>query len=53
MSAEEAKNFEEHPLFLDILRLRTWDERAKEIDGKCTTLEELEELALRYKEKTL
>jgi len=31
MSAEEAAAFEQHPLFKGILRVRTWDERGKEV----------------------
>jgi len=45
MSAEEARQFELHPLFADILRLRAWDEAAKVKNGDGMDLVELRTLA--------
>jgi len=45
MSAEEAKEFEQHPLFEDILRLRAWDEAAKVANGQGMELAELRSIA--------
>ncbi|MEE2750149.1 MAG: HDIG domain-containing metalloprotein [Myxococcota bacterium] len=45
MSAQEAKRFEQHPLFGDILRLRAWDEAAKVENGQGMDLGELRRMA--------
>lgn len=39
MSVEEARTFEESPYFKDLLRLRSWDEQAKEPDAVVPGLE--------------
>jgi phosphonate degradation associated HDIG domain protein len=38
MSAEEADAFESGPYFRDLLRLRSWDEQAKDPDAKAPSL---------------
>ena len=48
MSEEEAQAFEAHPEYKDFLRLRSWDEAAKKIDGPIIELEELKAMAQRH-----
>lgn len=48
MSSQEATCFQQHPLFKDILRLRTWDERAKVPDAPSLSLAEMEERAIHH-----
>ncbi len=48
MSEEEAQAFEAHPQYKDFLRLRSWDEAAKKIDGPIIELEELKAMAQRH-----
>ena len=38
MSADEAERFEQHPLFASILKLRAWDEAAKQPDADVPPL---------------
>ena len=38
MSEDEARNFETHPLFKEILLMRTWDEKAKVVGMKVPGL---------------
>jgi predicted HD phosphohydrolase len=49
MDAEEAKAFEAHPLFREILRLRAWDEAAKVPEGRGLSIGELRVMAENYK----
>lgn len=51
MSAEEAAAFESHPRFTDLLRLRAWDEAAKEPGGAGLPLHTLRELAEDYRRR--
>ena len=48
MTTSEAKAFEQHPHFSDILRLRTWDEAAKVVDGEAMSLDELYALSVEH-----
>ena len=48
MTADEAAAFEEHPLHRDILRLRAWDEAAKEMAGEGLDLHEARTIAVRH-----
>ena len=48
MTEAEAEDFESHPLFRDILRLRAWDEAAKEPNGEGLTLAKVEQLLNHY-----
>lgn len=48
MNDAQAKEFEEHPYHRDILRLRVWDEAAKEIDGDRLSLPRLKEMAISH-----
>jgi predicted HD phosphohydrolase len=50
MEAEQARSFEAHPLFNQILRLRTWDEAAKVVEGRGLDLEQIESMAIHYRE---
>jgi phosphonate degradation associated HDIG domain protein len=53
MSGSEAEQFESHPLFRDVLRLRTWDEKAKRVDGEGLSLETLREMAECYQREPI
>ena len=53
MSEEEAQAFEAHPEYKDFLRLRSWDEAAKKIDGPIIELEELKAMAQRHLQQQL
>ena len=46
MSGEEAKLFEESPLFQMSLKMREWDEAAKEKDCILEPLEKYKQMAL-------
>ena len=48
MLEEEAQAFEADPHYKDFLRLRSWDEAAKKIDGPIIELEELKAMAQRH-----
>ena len=48
MNSQEASLFQQHPLFKDILRLRTWDERAKVPDAPSLSLAEMEQKAIHH-----
>lgn len=48
MSAEEAKAFEEDPLFEMSIKMREWDERAKEVDVPVPDLGYLKEKARKH-----
>ena len=48
MSAQEAADFQQHPLFKDTLRLRVWDEQAKVPDAPSLSLAEIEERAIHH-----
>jgi len=48
MSAQEAAEFREHPLYADVLRLRTWDEQAKVPNGEQFSLYEMQERAFQH-----
>lgn len=47
MTESEAINFEQDPLFNDSIRMRHWDEMAKEIDTPVMDLSVLKDMALR------
>jgi putative nucleotidyltransferase with HDIG domain len=47
MGEEEATRFKASPLFADLLRLRAWDEAAKETDAKVPMLGSYRELMVR------
>jgi predicted HD phosphohydrolase len=49
MTPDEARDFEAHPLFAEILRLRAWDEAAKVPDGQGLSVEELADMARNHK----
>ena len=51
MTEREAKEFEISPYFRDILRLRTWDERAKEMDGDGIDLSTIRYIATKHLEE--
>ena len=51
MNENEARRFECHPLFFDILRLRAWDEAAKVVDGAGLDIESLRDMICRYLEE--
>ena len=48
MSKDEARAFEAHPLHRDILRLRTWDEAAKVVDGESMSMVEIRAISERH-----
>ena len=48
MGAEEAAAFEESPLFASILRVRTWDERGKEVDLLVPGLDHYADMMARH-----
>lgn len=45
MTADEASSFEQNPLFHDIILLRQWDEKAKEINVPIINLDMIKEMA--------
>lgn len=45
MTEEEAKTFEADPLFQTIIRMRTWDERAKEVNVPLPDMEWYKKMA--------
>jgi 2-amino-1-hydroxyethylphosphonate dioxygenase (glycine-forming) len=47
MSQEEAEQFREHPSFREMIQLRGWDERAKEVDCQVAPLSEYRDLLMR------
>lgn len=49
MTGPEAAAFESHPCFADTLKLRAWDEAAKEKGGQGLSLDTLRELAETYR----
>lgn len=49
MTTEEASAFEAHPLHRDILRLRAWDEAAKDRTGTGLDLNEARAIAARHR----
>lgn len=53
MSDEEARQFEKDPLFHEILKLRTWDEKAKMLNWKGPGLELYLPMARRHLETQL
>ena len=48
MTAEEADTFENSDSFQAILRMRTWDEQAKDPDVTTDPLEKYENMCLEY-----
>jgi phosphonate degradation associated HDIG domain protein len=48
MTPEDAAAFERDPLFREKLRLRSWDEQAKDPDAVCSPLEAYEALIARF-----
>ena len=48
MDAAEARGFERHPLFSEVLRLRAWDEAAKVVDGEGMDIDSLRDMIRRY-----
>ena len=53
MTSEEANIFRENPQFQAILRLRSWDELAKDPDCETLNLDFYEKLCYDYLNKTL
>lgn len=56
MNQQQATEFEQNPLFKDILRLRTWDEQAKKVNGPkldISTLKQIMQNHLQVKNKPL
>ncbi|MEC7983843.1 MAG: HD domain-containing protein [Myxococcota bacterium] len=51
MDETDARRFEAHPLFRDVLRLRVWDEKAKIVDGPVVSLSKLESWTEEYYEE--
>jgi predicted HD phosphohydrolase len=47
MTNEEAEQFRTHPLFREMIQLRGWDERAKEVGLTVTPLAEYRDMMLR------
>jgi len=52
MSPEEVHAFQSHPYFREMLQIRGWDERAKEVDKAVTLLEEYRPMITRLLEKS-
>jgi 2-amino-1-hydroxyethylphosphonate dioxygenase (glycine-forming) len=50
MNEKQGLAFEAHPLFKDILRLRTWDEAAKVVNGSALSMEQVKQIATRHLE---
>lgn len=48
MTAEEARTFQEDPQFDAILRMRRWDERAKDPNAKTPPLEHYKDVCLKF-----
>jgi len=48
MSNEEAKVFESLPNFMDIIKVRQWDEKAKSTDMMTKPLEYYKEMSQSY-----
>ncbi len=52
MSAEEVSAFRNHPYFHEMLQIRGWDERAKEVDKVVTQLEDYRSMITHMLEKS-
>jgi phosphonate degradation associated HDIG domain protein len=48
MNASELKSFEQHPYFTDIIKVRLWDEKAKQRDAALLTLSHFKTLISDY-----
>lgn len=48
MTENEAKTFEKHPLFEDLLKMRTWDDLAKDPGCETDSLKKYREMAYNY-----
>ena len=48
MTDQEASEFRAHPLFVEVLRLRTWDEQAKVPNGEQLSLDDMQDRALQH-----
>lgn len=48
MTEEEAQSFEKSPMFELYLKMRTWDDKAKEVDWDKPSLEKYKEIAWRH-----
>lgn len=51
MTASEAKTFEQHPYFNLFIKMRLWDEQAKQKDGKMADLNDLKSRMMRLLER--
>lgn len=50
MTAEEAKAFEDHPQFEALIKMRSWDEKAKVQGLKIKPLHEYRQMFAKYLE---
>ena len=48
MTEQEATTFEDMPLFSTYLKMREWDDRAKEVDFTYPSVEKYKEMAMRH-----
>lgn len=53
MSQKEARAFETAPYFMESIRLRKWDERAKELYKPLLDIKILKKMAIQHLEESL